>query len=136
MAQSTASITPIRAKGYAPLRFRAGEDVDIIVTINVAAGTDENLSGDDLHWSMRPVDGIRNVLNKSVGDGITVTGESTGAATVAVSSNNTKNLAPGYYFHQLWIEEADGDYEIIFAGIIKLQPQLILGQQSQVLELV
>lgn len=137
MAQSALTLTYTRAKAAACVTFRAGETISLSVEINLNAdGTNESLTGDDLLWSMRPAKGLRNVLNKSVGSGITVTSEANGTATIAITSDNTKNLQPGLYEHQLYIEDSSENREVIFAGLIRLQPQLILGQQSQVLELV
>lgn len=137
MAQSSATVSYTRAKAYSCLTIGAGETVSVSVEINVNAdGTNESLTGDDLLWSMRPVTGTLNVLNKSVGDGITVTSEANGTATIAITSANTKTLEPGLYFHQLYLEDSSENREVIFRGLIRLQPQFVLSPQTQVLQLV
>lgn len=136
MPQSSASVTQVRAKGYASLRFRAGEDVTIAVDIDELDGTAEDLNGDDLIWVMIPSNGHRAVLRKTIGDGITVTDESGGQASIAVTSDNTKNLEAGTYRHELWLKQADGDYETIFISAIRLQAGFGVGTQSSPIEVI
>lgn len=138
MAQSTISTSRTRARAFGCLTFAAGQDVTISVDVDETDGSGEDLSGDDLIWTLRRRGANRNALKKQIGDGITVTDEANGQADISVTHANTKRLRPGIYDHQLWLKDSSGAYEEIGRGLIRLQTQHVTDPptQSEVLEFV
>lgn len=135
MAQSAATVTRSRAKAYAPITMRAGEDITISLNIDETDGTAEDLSGDDLEWTMKRRGSKYLAMDKkTIGDGITVVSEAGGTATIAVDSADTKNLEPGFYDHELWLKESDDDYEPLFKGLIHLLPSGNFGSTADTFE--
>jgi len=92
--------------------IRQGESKDLDVTV-----TDFEAGWDELTWSLATSnEAAGSLLEKTEGVGITVTSEGNGTLTIAIDSEDTENLAPGDYYHQLKIVDTLGNVSIVFCG--------------------
>lgn len=67
------------------------------------------------------------LIEKTVGDGITlISSGTTGQLQVTFDPEDTETLAPGDYYHELSITDADGKQSVALTGNITIKKRLTL----------
>lgn len=85
-----------------------GDDVDLVFNIKTKANTAVNLTGAaSITFQLGRLDDQDALIEKTVGDGVTVNDAAAGQITVALADTDTEELLPGtYYFDVLVVDSA------------------------------
>lgn len=101
-----------------------GDTVALDFSIVDAAGDAVDLTGAGIRWQMARSVRATAILEKAIGDGITVTSATGGAFTVALDPEDTIGLTGSFYF-EVEIIDASGNVSTPRSGTISIIPGLI-----------
>jgi len=85
-----------------------------------ATDADKNLSGSSIRWVMVGYTGIV-VVDKSTGDGVTITNAVGGVFQVALEPADTEELPGGVYTHEAEVTDSLGNISTVATGEIMLK---------------
>lgn len=109
----------------ADITMFAGDTKTLQVTVKDENGDAVDLTGASIRWqasrsvNKRPAD-----LEKSVGDGITITDATAGRFDVTLDSADTEDLR-GDFYHEAEVIDASGNVSTVFTGTLTIEPTLI-----------
>ncbi len=107
------------------LTMYCGDTVSLEITWLDADGNPVNLTGASLVWALGRTPAGPLLVEKTVGQGIVITGASTGEFRIDIEPADTTNLKPGTYYHVCRAKEADGTVSTVLDGHIQIQQSLV-----------
>ena len=91
------------------LALRRGDRKQLILTVTKPDGTAADLTNTPaIRFAMARRIGAPAAIEKSLGDGIEITGPAEGEVTVTLEPYETAALAPGGYYFELQLQDVDG----------------------------
>lgn len=86
----------------------------------------KNITGVTARWQLAANIGDAPLLSKtSPASGIVITDPENGLLTVTVPKEDTANLAVGAYWHEVQLDDADGNRTTVLQGRLYVKDQLI-----------
>jgi hypothetical protein len=96
-----------------------GDTWEINGLITDEDGVPMSLSGVGINWKLDTMDGDANLLDLSVGSGITLVDPNNGVILITVSKTASAALVPGIYYDWLRITLVDGTAYTEWTGVIQ-----------------
>lgn len=87
------------------------------------------LSSADLQWGISAERGSTYIARAIQGDGITVTGSTSGECRVSFGSSLQASLEPGQYWHEFRLDHSDG-VSIQFEGRARIRDSMFASTAS------
>lgn len=78
-----------------------------------------NLAGYTFNWVMYDSDGDI-ILTKTLADGLSVPTPSNGGVVILLEPEDTIDLDPDIYYHEMEITSSDGDVSTVTTGYVKI----------------
>lgn len=93
------------------------------VTIETLSGTLINLEGYEVRWNLFRSNAINPFLTKSSNDadtenGVLITNEEEATVRITISSEDTKNLEQGRYYHEIQIVDSNQQVSTVASGVL------------------
>jgi hypothetical protein len=99
------------------------------ITVNVTHedGTDKSLVAvTSIKWQMAKRSKGTPILSKAIGSGVQIVGApADGVVKVSIDPEDTEDLKPMDYYHELEVVDSDGDVQTVLIGALTLLPALI-----------
>ncbi len=114
-----------RMSVYQDLEFHLGEHWNIKFEVNDGEGTDIDITSATLQWRLSTISGT-TVMTRTAGDGLTITGASTGACTLSVTPTHqtTGSVAAGRYKWEFRVTTTGGTVTVQARGNLNVLPSL------------
>ena len=102
-----------------------GEDISIDVTLVDESGNVINLKDCDLIWkASAPSSLTTETIEKDTTAGITITSEVGGTVQITIDHEDTLNMIPLGYDHELRLIKATGDESVVLTGTLLLKKSI------------
>ena len=97
------------------LRLTSGDTARLEVVVTDDLGSPKDISGASIRWALTDRRGTSTILEKTVGDGITITAPDAGEFEVLVDPADTADLS-GRYRHEAEVTDAYGNVSTVLSG--------------------
>lgn len=114
------------------VEFRLDEQLTIDAVLAGISGSAVSLSGlssADISWGIAQTQESTYIARLIEGDGITVTGSTSGQIRIAFASSYQSELTPGRYYHECRLEHSEG-VSIQFAGKARIYDSIFASTAS------
>jgi hypothetical protein len=115
-----------------PIDFHLDESLIINCELTGADGEVASLSGlssGSIRWGISAERGSTYIASAIIGDGITVTGSTSGECRVSFGSTLQADLYPGRFWHELRLAHSDG-VSIQFEGPARIRDSMYASTAS------